>query len=160
MNPIKPEEICKSYGRICNHDFHDVVDMYHTEEQRERVKHTDYYMLAVRANDTLDAIDAEQQLLSLNLISCSIVLEKIVCGLIRVVFISGCPGLVLDRQGAALMIAQHLLGALDFSSDPINHKFHQVPLGLASSVFLTGCYSGINPANVVWFQAVKESNDD
>ena len=52
MNNIKPD---KSYRRVCNHDFHDVVDKYHTAEQRKRAKHSDYYMLAVRVNDTLSS---------------------------------------------------------------------------------------------------------
>lgn len=81
MKPIILEEISKSYRRVCNHDFDDVVDNYHTPEQRDRAKHTEYYMLAVRGNDMLDAIDEEQPLLSLHLIACSIFLEQFVCSL-------------------------------------------------------------------------------
>ncbi len=71
-------------------------------------------------------------------------------------FLSSDPGLQLDRQGAAQIFAQHLLGALDFSSDPMEHNFSGVPLGRAASTFLVGCYSPIPPINVTWFNAVVE----
>jgi hypothetical protein len=124
MNPIRPEEISKSYRRVCNHDFHDVQDKYHTPEQRERAKDTDYYMLAVQVNDTLDAIDEEQALFSFNLLSCGVILEQFVCSLTRVMqwdpliksFMDATPNFQPDhRQGVVHMFAQHLLAALDFS---------------------------------------------
>jgi hypothetical protein len=65
--PIEPAEISKSYRRICNRDFYDVVDRYHTLKQRRRDRGTDQYNIMVRTNDTLDASDDEQKLLSMNL---------------------------------------------------------------------------------------------
>ena len=167
MNPIQPEDVSKSYRRVCNRDFHDVVDNYHTPEQKERGKHSDAYTFAVRINDTLDAIEEEQPLLSFNLIACSVILEQFVCSLTRVMqwdpliqsFIKGNPNLQLDhRQGVLHMFAQHLLAALDFSSRPIEHEFLQVPLGLASSSFLTEFFLRLNPESVVWFNAIREQD--
>ena len=65
--PIESAEISKNYRRICNRDFHDVVDRYHTLEQSRRGGGADQYNIMVRTNDTLDAIDDEQKLLSMNL---------------------------------------------------------------------------------------------
>jgi hypothetical protein len=150
MKPIRPEEISKSYWRVCNHDFHDVVDKYHTPEQRDQAQHTEYYMLAVRGNDTLDAIDEEQPLHSFHLIACSIFLEQFVCSLTRVMkwdsLIEYCvqsdPGLD-QHQGAVHMFTQFLLGALDFASDPTDHMFLQVPLGRTSLFFLSEYFMNV-----------------
>lgn len=165
MNEIKPEEICKCYRRVCNRDFHDVVDNYHTPEQREKNKDSEFYVLAVQTNDTLDAIEQEQHLLSLNLVSCGSVLEQFVCSLVRIMqwdplIKSMTQGYVLNnnddhRQGAVHLFAQHLLGALDFAADPFHHQFLQVPLGEASSQFLRVYFNNIDPAKVMWFQAVN-----
>lgn len=35
MRPIEAEELATSFRHICNRDFHDVVDKYHTPEQRQ-----------------------------------------------------------------------------------------------------------------------------
>jgi len=164
MIPIEPEEVSKSFRRVCNHDFHDVVDKYHTQDQRERGKHSDGYMMAVRINDTLDAIDEEQALLSFNLIACSVILEQFVCSMTRVMqwdpliqsFIQHNSKLQLDhRQGVIQIFAQHLLAALDFSPAPIDHEFLRVPLGLASASFLTEFFERLNPGAVVWFNAIR-----
>lgn len=163
MNPIRPEEISKSYRRVCNHDFHDVEDKYHTTEQRERAKNTDYYMLAVRVNDTLDAIDEEQALFSFNLMSCGVILEQFVCSLTRIMqwdyliksFMADTPDFQPDlRQGTVHMFAQHLLAALDFSSDPMDHEFLNVPVGRASSAMLAAFFTRLSPEHVTWFNAV------
>ena len=76
MNPIKPEEISKSYRRICNNDFHDVVDKYPTTGQRGGRQDSDNYAFVAQVNETLDVINKEQQLLSFNLMSCGVVLEQ------------------------------------------------------------------------------------
>ena len=82
--PIEPAEISKSYRRICNPDFQDVVDRYHTPEQHFRGKGTDQYNLMVHTNNTLDAIDDEQKLLSMNLPSCGVIIEQLVNSLGRI----------------------------------------------------------------------------
>lgn len=158
VNAIKPEEMSTSYRRVCNRDFHDVVDKYHTAEQRERNKGSEYYKLAVRINDTLDAIDEEQQLLGFNLVSCGAALEQFVCSLLRIMqcypaiksYTGSDATIHVDhREGAVHMFAQHLLGALDFSSDPMDHEFLDVTLG-----FLTVYFTNLDPAKVGWFQRV------
>ena len=169
MNPIRPEEISKSYRRVCNNDFHDVVDRYHTTEQRERSMNTDYYKLAVRVNDTLDAIDEEQTLLSFNLISCGVIMEQFVFSLTRVMqwdyFIKSITRSATDiqpdyHQGAVHFFAQHLLAAFDFSSDPIDHEFLNVPLGRASSTILAAYFTRLSPEHVIWFNAVAELDNN
>ena len=155
MHTIEPAEIATCYRRICNRDFHDVVDNYHTEEQRRRSKGTDMYSFAVRANDTLDAIEREHKLLSINLPSCAVVLEQFVCSLGRVLQWGPLLSSSGDaRQAYAIIFAQHLLGALDFAQDPVNHEFLNVPMGLASSSFMSQMFSQLDPARVLWFQAV------
>ncbi len=169
MNPIRPEEISKSYRRVCNHDFHDVQDKYHTTEQRELAKNSDFYMLAVRVNDTLDAIDKEQTLFSFNLLSCGVILEQFVCSLSRIMqwdssiksFMKATPNFHPDhRQGIVHMFAQHLLAALDFSTDPMDHEFLNVPLGRASSTMLAAYFTRLSPDHVTWFKSVESDKKD
>ena len=139
------------------------MDKYHTPEQRERSKGTDAYLLAVRINDTLDALEEEQQLLAFNFVSCGAILEQFVCSLTRVMQwdpvlkseMRSNPSIYADhRQGAVLMFAQHLLGALDFSSHPMDHMFLNVPLGDASSHFLTVFFTSLDPEKTSWFQRI------
>lgn len=161
MSMLEPAEISKSYRRVCNRDFHDVVDKYHSEEQRRRMKGTDVYRFAVRVNDTLDAISDEQIFLSCNLPVSSVVLELFVCSLCRVMQWNT----VLDRaagqnkndkrQCAVYMFAQYLLGTLDFSSDPLNHMCNNVPMGLASSHFMKSFFFNLNPQHVLWYQPTR-----
>jgi len=163
MNPVKPAEIATCYRRICNRDFHDVLDKYHNDEQRQRcgIKGTDLYPYIVRSNDTLDAIDYEQHLLSLNLPACGALMEHFVCGLGRA--FQWAPHLDEEysipdyekRPRFSVMFAQHLLGALDFADDPFNHEFLKIPMGKASSIFMSGFFNSIDPACFVWFQAVR-----
>ena len=84
MVPIEPAEISTSYRRICQRDFSDVVDKYHSPEQKSRMKGTDEYELAVCSNDTLDAIESEQVLLSLNLPVLGQFLELYVSGIANI----------------------------------------------------------------------------
>ena len=84
MKSLEPAQIAKCYRRICNRDFHDVVDNYHTPEQRNNSRGTDMYNLAVRINDTLDAIDDEHRLLAQNLLNWGILMEQFVCSLNRI----------------------------------------------------------------------------
>jgi len=161
--PVEPAEISKSYRRICNRDFHDVVDKYHTPEQRSRAKGTDFYRLMVHTNDTLDAIEDEQTLLSLNLPSCSAVVEQFVNSIGRI--LQWEPFLIESalrieggdqRQGFFYLFAQFLLGALDFADDPSSYNFLQVPLGTASSHFMAMYFGRLSIEKVRWFQATQE----
>ncbi|KAG7370956.1 hypothetical protein IV203_019526 [Nitzschia inconspicua] len=165
MKALEPAEFSKSYRRVCNRDFHDVVDNYHTPEQRQRNNGRDFYKLTVRTNDTLDAIDEEQQLLSLNFIPCGAILEQFVCSLVRIMqwdpliksmmSRSNRNGGDEHRQGAVHLFALHLLGALDFAADPMDQEFLEVPLGRASSHFLTVFFNNLDPRRAMWFQAVS-----
>lgn len=88
MTPIRAQDISKSFRRICMQDFSDVVDRYHTAEQREsnRVgsKYSELYQHAVRLNDTKDAVELEQRLLASNLNSVGEVLNQFIASLFRV----------------------------------------------------------------------------
>ncbi len=166
MKPIEPAEIAKSYRRICNRDFHDVVDKYHSDDQRRRTKGTEIYACAVRTNDTLDAIDVEQQLLSLNLPACGVLIEQFVCSLGRVLqwgplLQMGLQmgGSVLNnqmRQGYAILFAQYLLGALDFAHDPMDHELIDgFPMGRTSAAMMEHYFRNLDPSKAMWFQAVE-----
>lgn len=105
-------------------------------------------------NDIMDAIDEEQQLLSLNLISCAAILEQFVGGLSQTMNwdpIINSEFIIDHRIGSIYMLAHHLLGALDFSSDPMDHKFLQVPLGRTSSTLLESYFKQVNVENVSWY---------
>jgi hypothetical protein len=164
MKPIEPADIAKSFRRICNRDFHDVVDKYHTDEQRKRGKGTDMYAFAVRANDTLDAIDEDQKLFALNLPVLGILIEQFVCSLGRVLqweplLKEGSASLdEPERQGFAVLYAQHLLGALDFADDLSTHAFLGQQIGMTSSGFLQMFFNNLNRELVMWFQAVQEED--
>ena len=154
MNRPLPEEISRSYRRVCNNDFHAIEDKYHTQELRDQGKRADHYLLVVRMNDIMDAIDEEQQLLSLNLISCAAILEQFVGGLSQTMNwdpIINSEFIIDHRIGSIYMLAHHLLGALDFSSDPMDHKFLQVPLGRTSSTLLESYFKQVNVENVSWY---------
>ncbi|KAL7515360.1 hypothetical protein ACHAXN_013319 [Cyclotella atomus] len=161
MQSIEPRELSTCFRRVCERDFSGVVDKYHTPEQRKNSQGLEQYLFAVRTNDTLDHLEDETQLFSINFFSTAFYLEQFVCSIGRVLqwenFMKsfsriGCTDM---RQGFAILFAQHLLGALDFSRDPLNHDFLHVPLGLASSSFLKTFFAKIPPSNVLWFQAMQ-----
>ena len=167
MRPIEPAELATSFRRICNRDFHDVVDNYHTPEQRQRNRGSDYYTFAIQMNDTLDAIEREQQLFALNLPACGVYLEQFVCSLSRIfqwdkILVSAQAqhsALGTDkRPGVAYMFAQYLLGALDFARDPLTLRFLEIPQGLASTEFISIYFNQIDISQIMWFQAVREED--
>jgi hypothetical protein len=157
-----PVEIAKCYRRICNRDFHDVVDKYHSDDQKRRMKGTDIYSCAVRTNDTLDTIADEQQLLALNLPTCGVYIEQFVCSLGRILqwgpFLESGNSVLggQKRQGFAVLFAQHLLGALDFAHNPFRHEFLDVPMGEASATFMASYFGRLDPARGTWFQAMED----
>ena len=175
MHPIEPAEIFTSFRRVCERDFSDVVDKYHTAEQRKNTRGEEQYTVAVRTNDTLDRLEDEIGLHAVNFIPTAYYLEQFVCSIGRIL---GWEPLLKSfkrennmdlRQGFAIIFAQHLLGALDFAIDPLNHKFRNVPelaalspapniiAGTAS--FLEDFFARVPAQNVMWFQAL-ESGDD
>ena len=164
MTRPKPEEISKSFRRVCNNDFHDVVDKYCIQELENQSKRSDLYAFAVRINDTLDAIYEEEPLLSFNFLSCAVILEQFVCGLIRIMKwdrmirsrAENPSSQQEHRMGAMHLFAHHVLGALDFSLDPMDHEFCQVPLVRTSSTFLTTFFTEVDPLKVQWFNARNE----
>lgn len=166
MTPIEPSEIATSFRRICNRDFHDVVDKYHTPEQRQRSRGSDNYTFAVQINDTLDAIEEEHDFQALNLSACGVYLEQLVCSLSRVLqwdailIAANAQQLALGqdkRQGVVYMFAQYLLGALDCAEDPLHFEFFGVPQGLASSKFMTQLFNCVDATRLIWYQAVQEA---
>jgi hypothetical protein len=65
MTPIEPGKLSKSFRRIVNRDFTDVVDTYHKDIERQ--KSYPLYDHVVRCNDTLDAIEEDQPYLAMNM---------------------------------------------------------------------------------------------
>jgi len=173
MKPIEPSEISTAFRRICDRDFSDVVDKYHTPEQRKNSSHTAQYVVAVHTNDTLDHLDEELQLHSVNFISTAYILEQFICSLGRVLQWDSLLETFkqtsnLDmRQGFAIIFAQHLLGVLDFAQDPLNHQFRNAPMltGQAPTLFHGVCgfldmyFSRVPPTNVLWFQGMEPVDD-
>lgn len=164
MVPVEPSELSTSYRRICHRDFDGVVDKYHTPEQRRISKDSDQYAFAVRTNDTLDALEAEQTTMYLNFISAGYLLEQFVRSLGRVMKWE--PLLqeykrqtkLNERQAFASLFAQHLLGALDFSKDPLNVEFMGMPgICVGSAGFMEEFYKRM--PDPLWFQAVKEEGE-
>ncbi|KAK1738247.1 Kazal-like domain-containing protein [Skeletonema marinoi] len=173
MKPIEPSEISTAFRRICDRDFSDVVDKYHTPEQRKRSSHTEQYVVAVHTNDTLDHLEEEIQLHSVNFISTACILEQFVCSITRVLQWDSLLETFkrttnLDiRQGFAIIFAQHLLGALDFAQDPLNYEFRNAPMltRQAPTLFHGVCgfldmyFSNVPPTNVFWFQGMEAGGD-
>ena len=168
LTAIEPAQLATSYRRLCHRDFHDVVDKYHTQEQRQRNKGSDQYRFAVRTNDTLDALDREQTFLAFNLTTCGTIMDQFVCSLGRILqwepLLHAAAGndLFLEntqRQGFVYLFAQHLLGALDFAGDPFKHAFLNVPMGEASSHFMRIFFSSVDPARMLWFTPVQEEGE-
>ena len=173
MKPIEPSEISTAFRRICNRDFSDVVDKYHTPEQRKRMSDTEQYVVSVSSNDTLDHLEKEIQLHAVNFISSAYLLEQFVCSITRVLkwdqlLETFKQTTKLDaRQGFAIIFAQHLLGALDFAHDPLNYQFRNAPMltreaptlfhGICG--FLDMYFSRVPPTNVLWFQAIEAGGD-
>lgn len=174
MHPIEPAEILTSFRRVCERDFRDVVDKYHTPEKRKRAQGTEQYTVAVHTNDTLDHLEDEIQLHAVNFIPAASYLEQFVCSISRVL---GWESLLTAfslkhksdmRQGVAILFAQHLLGALDFADDPLNHAYSNVPglVALApaptivagTASFLEQFFQMIPPQNVIWFQALDSGD--
>ena len=170
MHPIEPAEILTSFRRVCERDFHDVVDKYHTPEQKRNTRGMEQYTVAVRTNDTLDHLEDEIQLHAINFVPTAWYLEQFVCSISRVL---GWEALLKSfksdnnmdmRQGFAIIFAQHLLGALDFARDPLNHSFQNVPGLVALSPspnivagtagFLETFFVRVPPQNVMWFQGL------
>ena len=65
MTPIQPDKLSKSFRRIVNRDFTDVVDTYHKNIEKQKLY--PLYDHVVRCNDTLDAIEQDQPYLAMNM---------------------------------------------------------------------------------------------
>jgi hypothetical protein len=167
MSHIEPSEISKSYRRICNRDFHDVVDKYHTDEQRARMKGTEVYGLAVRTNDTMDSIADESAFLSLNLPVVGIYLEQFVCSLFRVLqfdsFTDSAASFIDEqdrRPGHIMLFVLSVLGALDFAANPESYEFvKNYPVGGMCATFMNTFLNSIPADNVMWFQGTMKSDN-
>ena len=75
MTPIEPEKLSKSYRRIMNRDFSDVVDKYHNTAKQKSNPQFDHL---VRCNDTLDAIYEDQSYLAMNMTALGAHLNKFI----------------------------------------------------------------------------------
>jgi len=164
MKAIDSAEISKSFRRLWNQDFHDVVDNYHTPEQRHPKKDGEVYEVAVRVNDTLDAIDEEQVFLSKNLVVFGAHLEQFLCSLSRILQWDSIISVAMTsdarlgqdkRQGFVHFFAQYLLGVLDFSNDPSSHIFLEVPMVEVSVSFMETYFSKISPELLNWFSPTQ-----
>lgn len=153
MNAIDPAKISTAFRRICERDFRDAVDSYHTSEQRERLKGTDIYMYAVRKNDTLDAIDREQSLLALHLPCCGVLLEQFVCSFSRILSTCLLDRRPLTRQEFVVLFTQRLLAPLDFADDPLGYKYGDVTIKEGPAIFMKQFFGQLDPARALWFQA-------
>lgn len=159
LRTIEPSELSTSFRRICDRDFRGVKDKYHTPEQRRNKRGSEVYEVAVRANDTLDAIDSEQSLLALNFVECGAQMEQFVCSLGRIMqwdpFMSQVNLFGKDkRQGFVYLFAQYLLGALDFANDPFRYHFLRVPLGEASASFMETYFNRVTPDIAQWWTPI------
>lgn len=73
------------------------------------------------------------------------------------------------RQGFAIIFAQHVLGVLDFASNPLNHTYQNVPGLVAMSPsphiiggaaqFLEVFFRKLPAQNVLWFQALEYGDE-
>jgi len=160
LRPIEPSELSTSFRRICERDFRGVKDKYHTPEQRRNKRGSVVYEMAVRTNNTLDAIDSEQSLLALNFVECGAQMEDFVCNLGRIMqwdpFMSQVNLFGNDkRQGFVYLFAQHLLGALDFANDPVRYYFLRIPLGEASASFMETHFNKVTPDIAQWWTPIE-----
>lgn len=177
MTPINPHEISKSFRRICLRDFSDVVDNYHTERHGKDARANVNYEQAVRANDTLDAMEDEQDLLALNLTKVGETLNQfidflfkvlewkpIIDKIVREMDHTGGRRMTgakysytpwedenMERQAQAWMFAERILGALDFMDTPWEVQ-SLVRTGAALQTF----FSRIDPTNVLWYTPLVE----
>eukprot|EP00978_Attheya_sp_CCMP212_P017004 scaffold45035_cov49-Attheya_sp.AAC.3 len=180
MTPIQPEKLCKSYRRICHHDFSDVVDTYHkTESQRA----SPIYDHAVRVNDTLDAMEKDQRFLATNFTSLGVILNQFVVSLFKVLelqpivdeLVRAVPDALrydgrvdgrrvgrnsweggdhnLERQTMVHIFARQILGTLDFSN-----LTHPIPLIAQTAAFMQDFFQGVNPSRVMYFIPVEEED--
>ncbi len=127
--------------------------------QRGGRKDSDNYAFVARVNDTLDAINKEQQLPST---SCRAVLFW------NHAFVSWYESqrdsLIMNESYPSQdqpqgefggVFAHFLLVALDFSSDPMDYEVFGVKFGHTSSSFVKEYFAGVSPDNVVWFFPVE-----
>jgi len=130
LNPIDPAELANSFRRICERDFSNVCDKYHTLEERRNSQGSEQYTFVVRTNDTLDHLEHDMKLHSTNLIPAAYCLEQFVC----------CLGRNLQweqllqpiklkinvpmRQGFSILFVKHLLDALGFAQDLLNYEIY------------------------------------
>ena len=166
--PIEASELSKSFRRICHRDFHDVVDRYHTPEQRRKHKDTEAYRFRVNANDTMDAIKDEQMLMSLNFSVCGVFIEQFVIALgerlqwgslLKDSYAAGKVGKNDERRAFLFAFAENLLGALDFCDDPFEYTFMDQPLGKASSEFMVDYFTRqMDSSLTLWFQPIHEQD--
>lgn len=163
VNKIAPTEISTAYRRICDRDFHDVVDNQQNNKKKRQTKGTSIHPFIVRVNDTLNAIENERELLSLNLPVCSVLIEQFIYDLgeelQKIPYKDGNTTeksiAWLENQknkgyNAKLFSLQYLsiLADLDFAHDPSHHQF----VSLAAK-FTAEYFNNLDPRKLMWFGA-------
>lgn len=183
MTPIQPQDLYKSYSRICLRDFTGTVDKYHSERQKRDGKGTDLYELAVRVNDTLDHMEADERALATNFISLGYILNQFVVSLFRVLELESFVKQIvaemsnevrhgraadfrrigsssweasdanLERQAIVQIFADKILGVLDFTDNPYEDK-----LVVRSAAFMKLYFPKINIERVMIFTPTREED--
>mmetsp|Transcript_14117 Transcript_14117/g.34211 ORF Transcript_14117/g.34211 Transcript_14117/m.34211 type:complete len:927 (-) Transcript_14117:25-2805(-) len=129
MRRLDPAEFSTSFRRICNRDYHDVVDKYHSKKMKQEGSGQDGYAFAVQLNDTSQAFVKEHGLFAFNLPALGVHLDEFVCGMSRFFkWDQLFKGTSLHDQNPRLqhperiaeeyMFAHYVLGKLDQVMDP------------------------------------------
>ena len=181
MTPIEPDKLSKSYRRIMNRDFSDVVDKYHkTAEQLS----SPVYDHAVRCNDTMDAIDEDQSYLAMNMTALGAHLNKFIDQFFHhywkkeiQMIVQTTPDSVrfgartdgrrvghqswetsddnLERQAMVYILAEEILGRLDFLD---LSKPDPVIVQVVS--FMTLYFNQLDPGLIMYFTPIESEPED
>jgi len=175
MVMIEPEHMSKSFRRMVLGDFSGMVDKYHTSEQRKKGKGKSVYETAVRLNTIADDMDEEQEVLAVNWVLVSAILNEFTSSLFDVMewkpfldhMVNATPATSsgrwenseenIERQAMTFLFAYHLLGVFDIM-DPT-----QMPPKKATraAAFLIGSATRtLAPGTAIFFTPVKEVVDD
>ncbi len=178
MTPMEPSKLAKSFRRIMNNDFTDVVDSYHPTASH---KTNPLYDHAVRCNDTLDAMEADQRYLAMNMTSIGAHLNAFIMMLSDALewqpsiekLLATLPDEVrfdrrtdgrrigrssweasddnLERQAIAAIFADRILGKLDFQD------LTYPDTELARTIAVMNVFFGnLDPASTLYFVPVEE----
>ena len=175
MTPIEPDKLSKSYRRIMNRDFSDVVDKYHKTAEE---KSNPLYDHAVRCNDTMDAIFEDQTYLAINMTALGAHLNNFIDEFFNhywkkeiQMIARTTPDSVhvrrvdrqswetsdenLERQAMVCIFAEEILGRLDFLD---LSKPNSVVVQAMS--FMTFFFHQFDPELIMYFTPVEGKKND